>query len=142
MKALSSVMGTLLVLAVTIALGGLMYAYSQGLFGALTKTNNVPVNVNIYPNGNSNFLVNINIQNTGNQVMTISSITVYHQGSVVGAWGGSWQIPAGESSSQVFTVNYNNGAPQITPGQQYTVIVSGMIGNQPWQYVTTVTASG
>ena len=140
-KAISSIMGTLIVLAITLALGGLLYLYSQGLFNNLTKNNNIPVSASIYPNGNNAAIVYLSVQNTGNQVVYINKVMVYYNGNLiaentsVGA-----QIPAGQTYSQYLIMTTNQA---IVPGQSYTIIIQGTIGvNQPFSQVLNVVASG
>ena len=140
-KAISSIMGTLIVLAITLALGGLLYLYSQGLFNNLTKNNNIPVSASIYPNGNNAAIVYLSVQNTGNQVVYIDKVMVYYNGNLiaentsVGA-----QIPAGQTYSQYLIMATNQA---IVPGQSYTIIIQGTIGtNQPFSQVLNVVASG
>ena len=139
-KALSSILGTLIVLSITLALGGLLYMYSQGLFNNLTKSSNIPVSVSIYPSGNNAALIGLSVQNAGNQVLNITAIKVLYNGRVI-AYNSSITavVPAGQTYSQYFVVSVSQ---PIIPGQTYTVIIQGVEGTQPFSQVLNVVASG
>ena len=139
-KALSSILGTLIVLSITLALGGLLYMYSQGLFNNLTKSSIIPISVSIYPDGNNAGLISLSIQNTGDQVLYINEIKVLYNGNVIADNTSIYAtIPAGETYSQYYVVSVSQ---PIIPGQTYTVVIQGFEGTQTFSQVLNVVASG
>lgn len=76
-KAVSSIIGTILVLSITLALGGLLYAYSRGLFSSMTQNPSVNVQVELLSNPNAlQTFIQYEVQNNGNVEITVQNITV------------------------------------------------------------------
>ena len=66
-RGLSSILGTVIVLAITIALGGLLYAYSNGMFGNMTQNANVNAQAQLIVNISTNqSYLQFSLQNNGN----------------------------------------------------------------------------
>ncbi|MGC9106031.1 MAG: hypothetical protein ACP5HQ_06380 [Thermoprotei archaeon] len=140
MKAISSIMGTLIILAITMALGGLLYMYSQTLFNNLTKTTNIPITAQIYSAGSAGAVVYLSVQNTGNQVVQINSLKLMYQGQVLG-YNGTLNIviPAGSTYS---TYIYLRTSQPVVAGNSYLILVQGSVGNdQQFGQVINVVAN-
>ncbi|MCQ4342355.1 MAG: archaellin/type IV pilin N-terminal domain-containing protein [Sulfolobaceae archaeon] len=138
-RGISSIMGTLLVLSITIALGGLLYMYSQGLFNNLTKYNNVPVTAQIYVSSSNEIVLYLSLQNPTDQVIQINSVQVMSNGQVIASDNPQITVPAGGSMSTYETLSTSQN---VVPGNEYIVILSGTMGNNPFSQVVDVIASG
>jgi flagellin-like protein len=139
-RGISSIMGTLLVLSITIALGGLLYMYSQGLFNNLTKSSNVPVTVELYSAGANKAVLHLSVQNPSNQVVQITSVKVMYEGQVIASNNTlSITVPGGNSISTYVILSTSQ---TIVSGNSYIVALSGTIGNNQFGQVVNVIASG
>ena len=139
-RGISSIMGTLLVLSITIALGGLLYMYSQGLFNNLTKSSNVPVTVQLYSAGANEAVLYLSVQNPSNQVVQITSVKVMYEGQVIASNNTlTITIPAGNTVSTYVILSTSQA---IVSGDSYTVVLSGTMGNNQFGQVVNVIASG
>jgi flagellin-like protein len=117
-KGISSILGTVIIIAITIALGALLYAYSQGMFGNLTQNVNVNAQAQIIVNPSSgNAYLQLTLTNNGNTNVEISSVTV--SGNVVQNASGI-SLQPGQTYQNVFTLSGN-----FTAGKYYTVIILG-----------------
>jgi flagellin-like protein len=139
-RGISSIMGTLLVLSITIALGGLLYMYSQGLFNNLTKSSNVPVTVQLYSAGANEAVLYLSVQNPSNQVVQITSVKVMYGGQVIASNNTlTITVPAGNTVSTYVILSTSQA---IVSGDSYTVVLSGTMGNNQFGQVVNVIASG
>jgi len=139
-RGISSIMGTLLVLSITIALGGLLYMYSQGLFNNLTKSSNVPVTVQLYSAGANEAVLYLSVQNPSNQVVQITSVKVMYEGQVIASNNTlAITVPAGNTVSTYVILSTSQA---IVSGDSYIVALSGTMGNNQFGQVVTVIASG
>jgi len=139
-RGISSIMGTLLVLSLTIALGGLLYMYSQGLFNNLTKSSNVPVTVQLYSAGANEAVLYLSVQNPSNQVVQITSVKVMYEGHVIASNNTlAITVPAGNAVSTYVILSTSQA---IVSGDSYTVVLSGTMGNNQFGQVVNVIASG
>jgi len=137
---ISSIMGTLLVLSITIALGGLLYMYSQGLFNNLTKSSNVPVTVQLYSAGVNKAVLYLSVQNPSNQVVQITSVKVMYEGQAIASNNTlAITVPAGNTVSTYVILSTSQA---IVSGNSYTVVLSGTMGNNQFGQVVNVIASG
>jgi hypothetical protein len=137
---ISSIMGTLLVLSITIALGGLLYMYSQGLFNNLTKSSNVPVTVQLYSAGVNKAVLYLSVQNPSNQVVQITSVKVMYEGQAIASNNTlAITVPAGNTVSTYVILSTSQA---IVSGNSYIVVLSGTMGNNQFGQVVNVIASG
>ena len=132
-RGISSILGTVIVIAITVALGALLYAYSTGMFSSLTQSNNVEAQAQIIVNPSSGqTYLQYTLQNTGNIEINISTIKV-----------GNVTVPAhillipGNTVTNVTTLSGN-----FTIGSYYTVIFIGQTtSHKPFTQALNVLAS-
>jgi len=126
-KGISSILGTVIVLAITIALGALLYAYANGMFTSTSQTNsiNIQAQIIVNPSANASYL-QYSLQNTGSLQVNITSISI--QGATAGT-GGSTSgstistkivLAPGDTISNVTALSGT-----FTVGKYYTIIFSG-----------------
>jgi flagellin-like protein len=139
-RGISSIMGTLIVLSITIALGGLLYMYSQGLFNNLTKSSNVLVSVQLYSAGSNKAVLYLSVQNPSSQVVHITSVKVIYEGQVIASNDTlTITVPAGNTVSTYVTLSTSQA---IVSGDSYIVALSGTMDNNQFGQVVNVIASG
>ena len=131
-------MGTVIVLAVTIALGVLLYAYSQGMFGSLTQNVNVNVQAQIIVNPSSNqAYLQYSLTNNGNLKVYITQISVQGTGISSGTMNVNITLLPGDSYSNVTPLSGT-----LSAGSYYTVIITGHTSTgKPVQLAENVLAS-
>jgi flagellin-like protein len=139
-RGISSIIGTLLVLAITVTAGALLYMYSQGLFNNVTHKATVPINVQMYVENPHLALINFEIQNPTNEPITIQGIWVANDTSNDGFFSANVVVPPGQSISitrQIIGSNY-----YYSLGNEYFVTFYGSIGNQAFSDTVDVIAQG
>ena len=115
-KGLSSILGTVIVLAITIALGALLYAYANGMFGNLTQNVNVAAQAQLIVNPSTGgAYLQYSLTNNGNIKVNITSISINGKSVTAGI-----SLNPGETYQNVVTLTGN-----FTPGTYYTVIFQG-----------------
>jgi flagellin-like protein len=139
-RGISSIIGTLLVLAVTVTTGALLYMYSQGLFSNVTHKATVPINVQMYVANPHLAYINFEIQNPTDEPITIQGIWIANDTSNDGGYGANIVVPPGQSVS----VTQQIGALDVyySPGNEYFVTFYGSIGNQAFSDTVDVIAQG
>ncbi|MCY0860362.1 MAG: hypothetical protein OWQ54_08020 [Sulfolobaceae archaeon] len=139
-KAISSIMGTIIVLAITLALGGLLYAYTQGLFNNLTQNVNVVTQYNLIVNpASSQAYLEVNLQNNGNIRVNVTSISIISGNSNFTYNFKDLVLQPGQTYQTIIPIN---SSISITAGNYYTVILTGVLPNgKPYTSVQNVLAS-
>jgi len=133
-KAISSVLGTVIVLAITIALGGLLYAYSQGMFSNLTQNTNINVQAKIIVNPSTNdSYLQLTLVNNGNLGINITKVTIDSNGISIPI---NVYLPPGQQYSNTFPLT-----SKMIAGETYTVTVYGNSNNKPVVETMNVLAS-
>lgn len=139
-RGISSIIGTLLVLAITVTTGALLYMYSQGLFNNATHKATVPINAQMYVESPHLALINFEIQNPTDEPITIQGIWVANDTGNDGQFTLNWVIPPGQSAS--YTVQINGLNYYYSLGNEYFVTFYGNIGNQAFSETVDVIAQG
>ncbi len=137
-RALSSILGTVIVLAITLVLGSLLYAYASGMFSSLTQNANLQLQLNILVNpSNNEAYLQYYITNVGNTQIYIESISIINGTTKVSPSFNPTLLQPGQSIQNVTLIN-----GQIVAGQYYTVIISGHLPNgKPYSVAQNVLAS-
>jgi flagellin-like protein len=136
-KGISSIVGTIMIVAITLVMGGLLYAYSQGLFGSMTQTANVQVNIRIIVNPSTGkAYLFYSFSNQGNIGLNITSINIIELGNN-SLLTSPIQLLPGQSVQGYSIINQI-----VVAGKQYTVTINGKYyNNQPYSQVLNVLAS-
>ncbi|AOL16218.1 hypothetical protein BFU36_05275 [Sulfolobus sp. A20] len=137
-KALSSILGTVIVLAITLVLGSLLYAYASGMFSSLTQNANLQAQLNILVNpSNNEAYLQYYITNVGNTQIYIESISIINGSTKFSPSFAPTLLQPGQSIQNVTLID-----GQIIAGQYYTVVISGHLPNgKPYSIVQNVLAS-
>lgn len=132
-RGISAIMGTVIVLAITIAMGGLLYAYVNGMFNNITQIANVNAQAQIIVNpGTGQAYLQYTLSNTGSINVKITSISV--NGKTIPV---SVSLAPGDTYQNVTQLQGS-----YTPGQYYTVIFVGQTATgKPFSSVQNVLAS-
>ncbi|WP_245544651.1 pilin subunit UpsA [Metallosphaera yellowstonensis] len=129
-KGISSIMGTILILSITLALGGLLYGYSKGLFDNLTSNVQVEDQFNLVVTPSGQGFIQYNIKNAGNVALHLETIQVNGQNVTL-----NYILQPGQSVQGVREIN------NLTAGNYYPVIVYALTTNgQSYTSVSTVLA--
>ena len=137
-RGISSIVGTLLVLAVTVTTGALLYLYSQGLFNNVTHKATVPINVQMYVESPSIALVNVEVENPTNEPIQITQIGIFDNNGVGGWNNANFYIPPGKSMSFTYTAY----GKSFAPGNEYFITFNGVIGDQAFSETVDVISQG
>ncbi|WP_174448695.1 archaellin/type IV pilin N-terminal domain-containing protein [Conexivisphaera calida] len=116
-KAISEMLAIIILLALTVVAGVLVYQIFTGKAGVASTNTTVSIQ-SAYISG-ENGVMTLTIQNTGSNIINSLTVTVYQGGSTVSISPGGSQsvsITPGSSWSGTFTGSF-------TPGTQYTIIV-------------------
>jgi len=132
-KGISSILGTVIVLAITIALGALLYAYTNGMFGNLTQNVNVNAQAQLIVNPSTGqAYLQYSLTNDGNIQVDITSIVINGNAMSVNI-----VLNPGQTYQNVTTLT---GTYQ--PGSYYTVIFEGHTATgKPFSVAENVLAS-
>ncbi|BFH74422.1 hypothetical protein SJAV_23660 [Sulfurisphaera javensis] len=137
-KGISSILGTVIVLAITIALGTLLYAYANGMFGNLTQNVNVNAQAEIIVNPSTNqSYLQYSLTNDGNIQVTITEILI--NGNSTPLNSGNIILNPGQTYQNVTKIQ---SGINIQPGSYYTVIFLGKTATgKPFSISLNVLAS-
>ena len=132
-KAISSILGTVIVVAITVALGALLYMYATGMFNTLTQSTNVNAQAQIIVNPSTNqAYLEYTLQNNGNIEVNISLIKVANVSIPVHIL-----LVPGNSVTNITSLTGN-----YTIGQYYTVVFVGQTtSHKPFTEALNVLAS-
>jgi flagellin-like protein len=139
-RGISSIIGTLLVLAITVTTGALLYMYSQGLFSDVTHKATVPIDVQMYVENPNLALVNFEVQNPTDEPITIQGIWIANDSGNDGHFATDIVVPPGQSVS----ITQQIGGPNYyySLSDEYFITFYGTIGNQPFSDTVDVIAQG
>lgn len=132
-RGVSSIMGTILILSITLALGGLLFSYSKGLFGNLTSNVLVDTQYSLVVSPSGQSFLQYNIKNDGNVALHIVAIQVNNQNLTINYILQPGQMVQGVKL--VGNLTSGNYYPVITyavtsNGQVYTSISNVLAGEQ------------
>ncbi|WP_149528631.1 pilin subunit UpsA [Sulfuracidifex tepidarius] len=135
-KAISSMLGTIMVISITLVLGGLLYAYSTGMFGNLTHQVDISPSVTLVVNPTSNSAyVDYSFANDGNIQVVLKSISVGNSTFTLGSNG--LTLNPGQSVQGSLSLSGSYSA-----GSYYTVTISGDTSSgQPFSETLSVPAT-
>jgi flagellin-like protein len=129
-KALSPVVASIILIAVTVAVSIAVAAWMGALTFTFMKTEELKITGVTFPSANNTV---ISVTNTGANTLTVSSITIDDVAHTPSAWGGSfvsYSLAKGVSG----TITINDHA--WTSGYKYTYAILTTSGNK-YTYTTT-----
>jgi len=120
-KALSPVVASIILIAVTVAVSIAVAAWMGALTFSFTATEQLKItNVN-YTNATNVLGITVTFQNTGTAPVTLISINVNNDATL--QWTGTLTIAANAQATQSFAYNWQNGF-------QYEIEAKSQKGNQ------------
>jgi flagellin-like protein len=127
-KALSPVVASIILIAVTVAVSIAVAAWMGALTFNFMATEQIKITNVTYPNANN---MTVTMLNTGTNTVTITEIHVNNGANLISTITPAWNgvISANGNSTQAFTFPWVNGA-------QYEVELKSSKGNQ-FTYTTT-----
>ncbi|QKR00997.1 hypothetical protein GWK48_04205 [Metallosphaera tengchongensis] len=136
-KAVSSILGTILIISITLALGGLLYGYSKGLFGNLSTNEDLTTNFQLQVTPAGSYLL-YSLKDDGNVALHLEYIVL--NGSNLPK---PYKININETlqpGQQIQNVTWIPGT--LVSGNYYTVIVYAILQNgQIYDTISSVLAA-
>lgn len=132
-KGVSSILGTILIISITLALGGLLYGYSKGLFSNLSTNENLYTQYNLLSSSNIGFL-QYTLKNQGNVALHVEYIKIVgnNTNQIISV---DTVIEPGQEIQNISQVS------NIIPGNYYSIIVVAQTPNgQLYDSVSNVLA--
>ena len=126
-KAISPIIATIILIVITVAVGGLLYAYVSGMFGSMSTSEDVNIQTTLtIPPGSSYATWTVSVKDTGTVAITGIQATLYSSsGSAIAQIsGGSASSSSSSSSSSVPTGSFQ--ALPVSPGQTASGSVMGI----------------
>ncbi|MEM3367160.1 MULTISPECIES: pilin subunit UpsA [Metallosphaera] len=132
-KGVSSILGTILIISITLALGGLLYGYSKGLFSNLSTNENLYTQYDLLSSSNIGFL-QYTLKNQGNVALHVEYIKIVGNNT-------SQEIPVNAVIEPGQEIQNISQVSNIIPGDYYSVIVVAQSPNgQLYDTVSNVLA--
>ncbi|BCS91803.1 hypothetical protein L3N51_00316 [Metallosphaera sp. J1] len=132
-KGVSSILGTILIISITLALGGLLYGYSKGLFSNLSTNEDLYTQYNLLSSSNIGFL-QYTLKNQGNVALHVEYIKIVgnNTNQIISV---DTVIEPGQEIQNISQVS------NIIPGNYYSIIVVAQTPNgQLYDSVSNVLA--
>ena len=125
-KAISPIIATIILIVITVAVGGLLYAYVSGMFGSMSTSEDVNIQTTLtIPPGSSYATWTVNVKDTGTVAITGIQATLYSSsGSAIAQISGGSASSSSSSSSSVPTGSFQ--ALPVSPGQTASGSVIGI----------------
>jgi flagellin-like protein len=127
-KALSPVIASIILIAVTVAVSVVVAAWMGGLtLGFMNSAEQASItNAVVVSNTNTNGVINATVQNTGTNSVTISSATIDGNSVILAPTGGTTAAPVtsfvvAKGTSGYFTLTTTAAEGNFTDGAQYTI---------------------
>jgi flagellin-like protein len=130
-KALSPVVASIILIAVTVAVSIAVAAWMGALTFTFMKTEELKITGVTFPSANNTVIA---ATNTGANTLTVSSITIDDVAYTPSAWGGSFGSDHSLAKGASGTITINNYA--WTSGYKYTYAILTTSGNK-YTYTTT-----
>jgi flagellin-like protein len=135
--AISTIIATIIVVAMTIVAAGVLYTYFSTTATRAQTTSQIQISAQIaVPNGSGTGIVALTVTNSG----SVALDGIILSGSIVPAivpWAsGTWPIPPGQSATASF-----NTAISVTSGVSYAIVAEAIYNNSAMStQIITVTA--
>ena len=130
-KALSPVVASIILIAVTVAVSIAVAAWMGALTFTFMKTEELKITGVTFPSANNTV---ISVTNTGANTLTVSSITIDDVAHTPSDWGGSFGSDQSLAKGASGTITIDNHA--WTSGYKYTYAILTTSGNK-YPYTTT-----
>ena len=118
-KGLSSVLGTIIVLVLTITAGAMLWHTFYGLFSSLSQQNQLQIVSATYSDTSAGSFLSLTVKNVGTSSLTLNGVTLEGVGKF--AWGAA--IEPGQQASNVWV------GPQEPDGSSFLLIVNASSPN-------------
>jgi flagellin-like protein len=146
-KAISNLLAVVLLILITLVIGGLFFIFGRTMFHSLSTTRDFEIlDANLLLDSSGNPTLQITIKNTGNGKITISGVAVINPstGSAVTlTWASPPTLDVGQSIGKVFIKSdFGASPPTFTAGQKVIVRVSVTYDSNTIEKITQVVVQG
>ena len=134
-RAISEMLGVIILLSLTIVAGVLVYQIFTGKSNVASSA--TAISIQSATISGENGVMTVTVQNTGTSVINSINVTVYQSGSkvsVTGSFTPSSNVAPGQTASGTFTGSF-------TPGTQYTIVVTAATSTSTSGSYSTTTAT-
>ena len=133
-KAISPIIATIILIVITVAIGGLLYAYVSGMFSSMSTSQDVNIQTTLtIPPGSQSATWTVNVKDTGTVAITNIQATLYSSsGSSIAQISG-----AGSGSGYFQSLPVSPG--QTTSGFVMGISSSNVIAGSAYTYQVIVT---
>jgi len=141
-KGISPIIATIILIVITVAVGGLLYAYVGGMFGSMSTSQDVNIQNSLtMPAGASTGTWTVSVKNTGSVAITNMTAVLYSSsGSPVAVvYAGSHpmiSVPAGTPSGTFTASTVSPG--QTVSGTAMSIPSSSVIAGTSYNYQLVV----
>lgn len=115
-RGLSSVLGTVIVLVLTLTAGAMLWKTFFGLFSSLSQQSQVEIESASYVDTTAGSYLSVVVKNTGTSSLTLIGVSVEKVGSF--PWGGGASLAPGQEASKVWSV------PSEPEGSSFLLVVN------------------
>jgi flagellin-like protein len=141
-KGISPIIATIILIVITVAVGGLLYAYVGGMFGSMSTSQDVNIQNSLtMPAGASTGTWTVSVKNTGSVAITNMTAVLYSSsGSPIAViYAGSYPmltVPAGIPSGTYTASTVSPG--QTVSGTAMSIPSSNVIAGTSYNYQLVV----
>jgi flagellin-like protein len=141
-KAISNILAVVLLILITLVIGGLFFIFGRTMFSSLSATRDFEIlDANLLLDSSGNPTLQITIKNTGNSKIAISGVAVIVGGTTVTLTSWTPTLDVGQIVGHVFTKN-DFGATTFTAGQKVIVRVTATYDSNQIEKITQVVVQG
>ena len=146
-KAISPIIATIILIVITVVIGGLLYAYVSGMFGSMSTSEDVNIQTTLtIPPGTNLATWTVNVKDTGTVAITNIQASLYNSSNnVIAKISGSGYFqtlpvsPGQTASGSVMGISASNNGVIAGSSYTYQIIVTFANGVQK-TYTGAVTA--
>ncbi len=118
-KGLSSILGTVIILVLTLTAGAMLWRTFSGLFSSLSQQSQLQLESANYVDTTAGSYLSVTVRNTGTSSLSITGVTV----EKIGSFTWAVTLSPGQEASNVFDV------PPEPAGSSYLLVVSAASAN-------------
>jgi len=146
-KAISNILAVVLLILITLVIGGLFFIFGRTMFSSLSATRDFEIlNADLLLDSSGNPTLQITIKNTGNSKIAIQTVAVINPagGTLVSlTWASPPTLDVGQSVGKVFVKDdFGTNPPSFTAGQKVIVKVTATSDSNTIEKITQVVVQG
>ena len=139
-KAISPIIATIILIVITVAIGGLLYAYVSGMFGSMSTSEDVNIQTTLtIPPGASSGTWTVSVKDTGTVAITGINATLYGSSSnAIASVAGGVFAPSSNVPHGSFQSSFPVSPGQTASGSVLNIPSSNVIAGSSYNYQVVV----